>query len=385
MSVASKASTLVPFETESSWRVLLAEDNPGDAELLREALESADANTGARLTTVDSLHDALAQARSGRFELLLLDLGLPDSNGLDTLRTAQREVPNLPVVVLTGLADEALAQQALREGAQDYLVKGDWSERGRQALTRSLRYAVGRHRTLVALREAGAFRTRFLAATSDELKLPASQLRDCAGRLSEGALGQLQPQQAELVEAILRNAARLSVLVNDLLDWSRLDLGSMPITLERTQPEGLLRQCHAFFSDACVAKGLEFRLQLGSPLVSILCDRNRLTQVILNLLSNAHRFTPEGGTITLKAKNDKGALEIVIQDTGIGIPPSDRLRIFEAFAQVDRCSDAGPQGAGLGLHIVKRIVELHGGAIGLTSEIGKGSSFFVTLPVADPE
>lgn len=374
-SVARRPEALMP------WRILLAEDNPGDADVLCEAIEMTCA--GATLTVVESLREAMEQAGTGRYELLMLDLGLPDSVGLDTLRAAQRQAPDLPVVVMTGLDDESTAQQALREGAQDYLVKGEWPRQGgRQSLVRSLQYAIGRHRTLAALREATRVRSEFLAAASHELRTPITIIRDYAWLLSDGTVGPLEPAQAEFVEAILRNAARLTVLVNDLLDATRMDLGSLPLKLEVTQPAELLRQCHDDFAVECGLKSLHFQLHLGADLLPITCDRNRLTQVILNLLSNAHRFTPEGGTISLQARNREDDVEIVVQDTGIGISPEDQGRIFEAFVQVDRRSGPGPQGAGLGLHIVKRIVEMHGGTVGVLSQIGHGSAFVVTLPGA---
>lgn len=361
------------------WKLLLVEDNEGDVQLLREAL--AESGAEADLTAASTLDEALTLATSGAFELLLLDLGLSDSSGMDTLRAVRRALPDLPVVVMTGLNDEVTARRALDEGAQDYLIKGDWfGPSGSRAMLRSLEYAVGRHRTLTALRDSARIRMMFMASASHELRTPITIIRDYAWLLSDGTTGPLAPPQRECVEAILRNCGRLGALVSDLLDATKLESGNIPMKIESTRPDVLLRQCHADFARICQAKRQRFELDVADDLPSILCDRLRLTQVVVNLLANANRFTPEGGTITLRARVDAANLRIEVQDSGVGISADDQQVIFDAFVQVDRRSGPGPQGTGLGLYIAKRIVAMHGGAITVVSRRDGGSVFTVTVP-----
>ena len=368
-------------EAPLPWKLLLVEDNEGDVQLFREALAESGAET--ELTAVATLDEALALSASGVFELLLLDLGLSDSNGMDTLRSVRRAWPDLPVVVMTGLDDEVTARKALDEGAQDYLIKGDWfGQSGSRAMLRSLEYAVGRHRTLTALRESARVRMMFMASASHELRTPITIIRDYAWLLSDGTTGSLEPVQRECVEAILRNCGRLGALVSDLLDATKLESGNIPMKIESTRPDVLLRQCHADFARICQAKHQRFDLEVADDLPSILCDRLRLTQVVINLLANANRFTPEGGTIALRARADGANLQIAVEDSGVGISADDQQAIFDAFVQVDRRSGPGPQGTGLGLYIAKRIVTLHGGSITVTSSVGRGSTFTVTVPAA---
>lgn len=381
MTAAPPVSPEALPESTLPWKVLVAEDNEGDLHLLYEAL--SDCGASAQLTAVKSLSDAVSQARSGQFELLLLDLGLPDSSGLEALRTVLREAPEIPVVVITGLDDENIAKQAVREGAQDYLIKGEWIRQGGyRALLRSLQYAVGRQRTLTALRATARNRMMFLASASHELRTPITIIRDYAWLLSDGTSGPLEPAQLECVEAILRNCVRLTALVEDLLDTSKLESGNLPLRIEYTQPFVLLRHCYDDFEHICRSKNQSLELQMDEDIGPILCDRQRMTQVILNLLTNASRFTPEGGSIVLRGFMGDDGLEIEVQDSGVGISPEHQRTIFDAFVQVDRRTGPGPQGTGLGLYIARRIVAMHGGTIGVVSQPGQGSVFSIRIPAA---
>jgi signal transduction histidine kinase len=381
MHTAVKARSAPTPETMFPRRLLVAEDNAGDLRLLTETL--SEANSGAELVVEHTLAGSLGRGETGDIDLMLLDLGLPDSTGLATLRAAVKHLPDMPIVVMTGSTDERLGQQALHEGAQDYLVKSDWmaTEHGGRDLVRSIRNALERHRILQQLREANRLRSMFIATTSHELRTPLTIIRDYAQLLRDPAVGSLGSLQEECVEAILRNCSRLGDLVNDVLDVSKMESGSIALRIERVPPRELLRQCFDDFALECEAAGQRLILDAQTDLPLVQCDRGRITQVIVNLLANAHRFTPHGGTITLRATADADALQIVVSDTGIGIPVEAQHAIFDAFVQVGRPNGPGSQGTGLGLYIAKRIVTMHGGAIDVSSLPGKGCEFSITLPI----
>lgn len=363
-------------------RLLLAEDSPSDARLLKEAL--VEGGSHAELHVASTLSEALALTSATPVDVLLLDLGLPDSQGLPTLRTVLQRVPDVPVVVMTGRDDERIAQQALQEGAQDYLIKADWMSPGGggRAVVRSLRYAVERHRILRELQEANRIRSMFVATASHELRTPLAIIQDYAGLLRDGTAGPLAGLQEECVGAIARNCDRLGALVNDLLDVAKMESGTIALRLEMVSIDDVLAECRADFARRCAEKGQRLELDIEPHLPAVPADRGRLTQVVVNLLANAHRFTPEGGTIRLRAARDGDQVRLEVADSGVGIPREELERIFEAFVQVKRRAGAGSGGTGLGLYLARRIVTMHGGTISADSEPGRGSRVHFTLPTA---
>ena len=379
----SHESNLEPWQVPVALnRIVLAEDSASDARLLQEAL--ADGGSTADVLVEQTLSGALLLIAKGDVDLLLLDLGLPDSNGLPTLRAALMHAPDVPVVVMTGADDERSAQQALKEGAQDYLVKGEYqgTVAGGKAVVRSLRYAIERHRFHRELREASHARELFVAAASHELRTPVTIIRDYADLLNDGVAGALPPLGKECVDGILRSSERLRGLVGDLLAVAKIECGALDIQIKRSDLVALLSQARQDFFHAFESKKQQLVLELDEHLPEILCDPNRVSQVVGNLLSNAHRFTPEGGTISIRARRQGDQVAVEVEDTGPGIAPGDSKRAFEPFVQLGRVSGPGSQGTGLGLYIAKQIVTMHAGALELESELGRGSRFTFTLPTA---
>ena len=362
-------------------RLLVAEANADDVRLLAETLNEVE--SGAELVVEPTLAGSLGRGESGDIDLMLLGLSLPDSSGLETLRAAVKRLPAMPIVVLMESNDEDLGQEALHEGAQDYLVKNDWTatERGGRDLVRSIRNALERHRILQQLREANRLRSMFVATASHELRTPLTIIRDYAQLLRDPGAGSLGPLQEECIDAILRNCTRLGDLVNDVLDVSKMESGSIALRIERVPPLELLRQCFDDFVLECEVKGQRLVLDAPADLPLVHCDRGRITQVIVNLLANAHRFTPNGGTIRLGAAAHGDMLQMTVGDTGIGIPAEAQAAIFDAFVQVGRANAPGSQGTGLGLYIAKRIITMHGGTIDVASSPGKGCTFSIHLPL----
>jgi two-component system phosphate regulon sensor histidine kinase PhoR len=186
------------------------------------------------------------------------------------------------------------------------------------------------------------------------------------------------------VEVILSHSERLSTLINDILTLSTLEAKATMLNIRPLDASGTLGKACMLLEENARKKGISLVCAIPDGLPMVMADQGRLEQVLVNLLDNAVKYTPEGGTITLAARPDSEGdmLKISVTDTGIGIPLKDMPRIFERFYRVDEARSREQGGTGLGLAIVKHIVQLHGGDIAVTSEQGKGSVFTVTLRTA---
>jgi signal transduction histidine kinase len=380
-------------------RVLLVEDNPADVDLIQEALEEAALDPALdapplQLEQVDRLSEALDRLRRETVDIVLLDLSLPDSHGFDTFVRLERAAPGTPIVVLSGLDDEAMAVRAVREGAQDYLVKGQVEGK---TLTRSIRYAVERKHAEVeraqlvrARAEAEAslrVRDQTLAAISHDLRTPLTSIRALAQllqrRLSRGTA--VSPDEvAERLGRIEEQTILMARMIDDLLDVARLEAGRpLELRRERCDLVVLVEQTVADVQRTTERHRLRVVVDGGEVVGELDCAR--LERVLLNLLTNAVKYSPDGGDVVVTVRREAGpsgeVAALAVRDSGIGIPPDDLPRIFERFY---RASNVGEslRGTGLGLAAVQQIVEQHGGEIGTESVVGTGTTFTVRLPLA---
>jgi signal transduction histidine kinase len=379
-------------------RVLLVEDNPADAELIRETLDDGSLDpafeaTALRLEQVDRLVAAFERLAAGEIDVVLLDLSLPDSHGIDTFVRLVRSAPRTPIVVLSGLDDEAMAIRAVREGAQDYLVKGQVDNK---TLTRSIHYAVERRRAederaglARARAEAEASlraRDETLATISHDLRTPLTSIRGLAQllqrRLARGAALSTE-ELTDRLERIEEQTALMARMIDDLLDVARIEAGR-PLELHRESCD-LVALAQKTAADVQRTTD-RHRLQVvaeAQPIVGAV-DCARLERVLLNLLTNAVKYCPDGGDVDLtlrpERRSDGDWAILAVRDGGIGIPPADLPRIFERFY---RASNVGDQlrGTGLGLAGAQQIVEQHGGEINVASDPGVGTTFTVRLPL----
>jgi signal transduction histidine kinase/DNA-binding response OmpR family regulator/CHASE3 domain sensor protein len=240
------------------------------------------------------------------------------------------------------------------------------------------------------LEEASRMKSEFLANMSHELRTPLNAIIGFSEVLADGLLGELQPKQKEYANDITTSGTHLLSLINDILDLSKVEAGKMALELEPLQVEPLLQAGLQVVREQALAHGLHIEAAPPENLGEIWLDARKVKQILYNLLSNAVKFTPQGGTVGLSARRvgpeavAQGThaqyLEIAVSDTGIGILPADQARLFQPFTQIDSTLARRFQGTGLGLAMVKRLTELHGGQVSLHSAPGSGSTFTVWLP-----
>jgi signal transduction histidine kinase len=353
----------------ATWRLLLVEDNPGDARLLREMI-NAPGETGPQLTHVERMGEAEKYLAEHGTDVILLDPGLPDAQGMEAVRRALAAAAGAPLVVLTGLDDESLAAQALQEGAQDYLIKGELESRG---LLRALRYATERKRL-------ERLKNEFVASVSHELRTPLTSISASLGLLVGKAGGSLPERAARLISIANTNCQRLVRLVNDVLDIEKMASGLVAFDFTRVCVRSLIEQAIEANRDVADGYGVSIRLEDADIVGDVRADQDRLSQVITNLLSNAIKFSPAGNEVVIAVARGAGVVRISVRDHGPGIPAEFKPRIFERFAQADATDTRKRGGTGLGLSIVKQIVERSGGEVGFSDAPGGGTIFHVELP-----
>ena len=481
--------------------ILLIEDDADDCALVREIVAEVrlgEAGAGrCRLRNVASLAEALAALSESGFDVILLDLHLPDSTGLEALTRVLEAQSLAPVLILTDLQDEAAGLAAVKAGAQDFLAK---SRLDAARLGRAVRYAIERHRmrreVAIKARELSAsedrlrrlvasspdgiiitdrsgtiifanpaaevlfnrtrtaligsplglpvdgtrselelnrpdgrhvtaemrvapvewlgsqgflanfrditthketlrqlddmrlrqltVRDQFLSHVSHELRTPLTVAEQWVTLLRDGLLGPVSAEQKTALETVLRNCRHLEKLIEDLLEAQRSESGKLRMEPLRIRLGGLVDEAVAAVHAAQRKDVVRLVADVAADLPELLVDPGRVRQVLINLLNNAVKFTPAGGTVTVTATPEPGLpdeLRISVRDTGCGIPAAEQERIFEHLYQRETGQELGRRGLGLGLYICRQIVTQHGGRIWVDSTEGQGSTFHFTLPV----
>lgn len=530
----------------------MVEDNPGDAGLIRAALHGNSYSEGKfELVHVEHFSEALQLLKEDAFDLLLLDLMLPDACGVEMVTRLKDAAPSLPIVIMSGIDDEAVAIEAMRNGAQDYLIKGQVDT---GMLVRALRYAIERKRVeaqiqqlrereavlreinvaltstldlnsvldvlldkIITLRPRNAacirlhnyetgvmepvacrnldeadWRSEVISAGQNlshavksvgapvaildicndprsghtdflrrnglvsflglplivdaeflgvlavftrephefergeieffstlasqasiairnshlyaklkasnetlektleiksvltgvmahELKTPLQVIMGAASMLSEGLCGELGDEQKERVEAIESGADELLQLIDSSLQMVRLEQGKVHLTVTDICPKTLIGELALEFAKPFQRKGIELNVSAPPSGYMLKSDRIKLKEILRNLIENARKFTAQGHVTVEFAKKEKGWVEIVVSDTGIGIDGETLPKVFDLFYQADS-GEREQGGAGLGLNIVKRLVTVLGGEIEVASQVGQGTTFRITLP-----
>ncbi|MEH1767860.1 MAG: ATP-binding protein [Nostoc sp.] len=395
---------------EETLKILVVDDDKVDRIAIRSALTKA--GVPIELAEVGDGNEAFSALSTTVYHCVFLDYRLPDQDGLTLIQQLRSSEIKVPLVVLTDQGDEQITLQLLKAGATDYLSKSRISP---ETLSQVLRSAIRiyqaemqadlasqqlreTHEELISknqelerqqqqiqmqnfkLLEASRLKSLFLATMSHELRTPMNAIIGFSQVLLRPKFGQLTHQQRDMVERILNNGKHLLMLLNEVLDFSKLEGGGLDLKAEIFNISKVINLAVSEIRSLAEAKNLSLlvKTDLQNPLV--FNDPVRIKQILINLLSNAIKFT-EFGEIWVEVKElPANRVVIIVQDTGVGIAPKDFKHIFEAFRQVDQTITRKYPGTGLGLAIIDSLVRMMGGKIFLESKVGVGSMFKIELP-----
>jgi two-component system sensor histidine kinase/response regulator len=376
--------------TEHIIRILLVEDSPIAARLISLLLKEGMPEGEYQLFQNSNLTDAIRTTAEKDIHLVLLDLGLPESQGLDTFKTFFTQFPYIPVIVLTGNEDKSLALKAVREGAQDYLVKGEVHS---SLLARSIFYAVERgrlqHEKMLnqeklkkyseELEVLNATKDKFFSILAHDLKSPFNAFIGITDILAEDIDILAKEQIKSFVLDINRSAHSQFKLLENLLAWAQMQRGLMKFEPIELEINTVINDVFQLYLDNAMEKDL--KLINETPLgKTIKADHNMLYLLLRNLVYNAIKFTNPGGEIRVGENGTSGFSEIYVADNGVGINPSSLSKMFRIESQSTTLGTAHEKGTGLGLVLCKDMVEKNGGTIRVSSEVGVGTTFYFTIP-----
>jgi signal transduction histidine kinase len=355
-------------------KVLLVEDNRGDIRLIQEMFGEVKANHF-DLLYAENLAEAFKCLDETSVDVILLDLSLPDSQGLDTFIKINNQVPTTPVVVLSGFGDESFAVEAVGRGAQDYLTKGKTDS---NLLVRSLRYAIERHRTENALVQGE--RLRALGEMASGVAHDFNNvLAVILGRVELALEDVTDDRLKKDLKIIEQTALDASGMVRRLQEFSRVRVGHAlePVDLEQLVQHALqMVESRQVQLKEAESVNIEIATEL-SEMGSVLGDAAELKQALVNIIFNSIDAMPEGGKIDVMSKQENGSVMLSVRDTGEGIPDEIKGKIFDPFF-----TTKGTKGLGLGLSVTYGIINRHGGKIDFESTVGEGTAFIIQLPLA---
>ena len=377
--------------------ILVTDDEPATLKTLSAGLE----DMGYKVTTAVNGGEALALIRRQPFNIVIADIKLPDISGLEILETARELNPETAVIMITGHASIETAVDAINEGAYAYILKPVAMSELETIINNALREQrlLIENRELVeslqqsnkrlekanrALEQVSQAKSDFMAKMSHELRTPLNSIIGFSEVvLTKKTLPLDQATHDEFLNYIHVSAKHLLHLINSILDLSKIESGKMSLEPSEFDLAVLLEDVKITVLPMLATKKQTLEVEIGDGIPSIFADEAKMRQIFLNLISNAHKFTLTESKIRVICQLETPhLLHCSVIDNGIGISPQDQQRIFEEFGQVKTSPNARRQGVGLGLSIAKRLVELHGGKIWVVSELGHGSTFTFSIPLA---
>jgi len=380
----------------TSPKILVTDDELNTLKTLSANLE----DMGYRVDTATNGQEALELIRKRGFNIIIADIKLPDISGLEILETAKELNPETAVIMITGHASLETAVNAINEGAYAYILKPVAMSELETTLKNALREQrlLSENRELVeslqqsnkrmeeanrALGQVSQAKSDFTARMSHELRTPLNSIIGFSEvLLSKKMSPSDRATHEEFLGYIHISAEHLLHLIDSILDLSKIEAGKLTLEPREFDLRVLLEDVNITVLPMLTTKKQALTIEIGDGVNTIFADEPKMKQIFLNLLSNAHKFTPRGGKIKVACQLEKPhLLQCSVTDNGIGISRQDQQKIFEEFGQAKENPVDNAKGVGLGLSIAKRLVELHGGNVWVVSEPGGGSTFTFTIPL----
>jgi signal transduction histidine kinase len=369
--------------------ILVIDDELGIRRGCQRALEPL----GYQVAFATSFQEGQEKIAAENYDLVLLDVMMPDGRGIDLIPQILEKDPEAIAVIITGYATVELAVEAVRRGAYDFIAKPFTSdvllvtvnqglEKRRLSLQARRLQSVEQEAARLAAAKAEAeklnqFKTEFTNMVTHELRAPVGGAQSLLRTLLAGLAGELNPQQIDILKRIEGRLDELLDLINDLLDLAASKTVAPQEALEPTAVQPILQEVVDRFEPDAQVKNVQLVVRLPDDVVKIQATEDGLGKIFGNLVGNAIKYTSMGGRVTLEALSDGSQLEISVTDTGIGIPANELDKIWEDFFRAKNAKRSGILGTGLGLSIVKELVHQYGGRIDVHSVEGQGTTFIL--------
>ncbi|QDV15226.1 Signal transduction histidine-protein kinase BarA [Rosistilla oblonga] len=382
--------------------VLLIEDDDVDAEIVKRALGKSQSSF--RVCRATTLAQALATAESQHVDVILTDLTLPDSGCSETPAKIRQSQPLVPLIILTGLASRELAEELLEAGAQDYVVKDSLSS---DCLERSIRHAIQRQHNCIRIRELldelevkqelletnNRKLTRlysqaheFVDNVSHEFRTPLTVIKEYTSLMREGLVGSVSDEQSRLLSVVEDRADDLNIMVDDMLDNSKLEAGMLCAWRKECSVAEIIDRVRNVLQRKADVRQVSLQWDVSEPTTRVYCDAEKAGRVITNLAINAIKFCGSNGTvqIAVHAEATEQEVWIRISDNGPGIDETALAEICQRFTQVSTHDSEETKGFGLGLNIAQQLVQLNFGELSIQSQPTVGSTFSFSIPMSNP-
>ncbi|MEJ2569517.1 MAG: response regulator [Anaerolineales bacterium] len=376
-------------------KILVLDDEAGIRRACRRALEPQ----GYRIETVGTIEEFSRRLDEESFDLVLLDLMLPDGRGIDLLPLLKERDEDIVCVIITGYATVELAVDAIKQGAYDFISKPFTTdqllmtvEQGLEKRHLSLeakrlqnieKKAEGLLRAKQDMERLDEMKSTFMLTVAHELRAPVSSALSLLRTLLHGLSGDMNENQSEIMDRIEIRLEMLLDLINDLIELSASKTPALMEAQESIAVQPVLEKIINHFSTEAESKSISLSLQAPTDTAYVQATKNGLEKIFANLIHNAIKYTPAHGRVEIALEDTGGRVKITVADSGIGIPEDDIPRLWNEFFRAHNARASGISGTGLGLSIVKQYVEEFAGIVGVESVENEGSTFTVELPKSE--
>jgi signal transduction histidine kinase len=360
--------------------ILFGGQDKANAEKVEEICGRCLIGCGIVVEPAPDLPALLEKASNTDYDIILIDPRISPDGGFDALSRI-RNINYGSAVVLLEPLDAEQGLRAVKNGSTDYIPKGQNLE---QVLTRCCLYTLVRKIGEDELKAAIETKSHLLSTVAHELRTSLACMKNAVSIIASGAAGAVSREQDNLLDIANRNIDRLTRLVNSVLDLQSIRAAKTRLNVQPQDVAGIIEEVRRMMWPSAKQKGLELVAELEDDIPPATVDRDKIIQVLVNLLNNAIKFTPSGGRINVTAGLHEDNLLIQVSDTGIGIPKESLPKIFDVFYRIPDNS-TNRSGSGLGLTIAHEIVTAHHGKIEVESKVKRGTRFLISIPIKGPQ